>query len=169
MSRWLVLLTCAVVVPSCGESEIPVDSGIETFPDEGSHPVPVGAPVDYGTDPPTSGPHYPYPVTGGFYTRPLQAGSLVDSMEEGGVIVYYDSDHVAPGDLDRLRNLTIEHPGPSNQVVAVPRTDATFPVILTAWTHRLRLTLYDPARIDGFIALFLGQRDSEIGQRAATQ
>jgi len=156
MFRRLVLLSVAILIPSCGERETPVDPGIETFPDEGDATVPVGTPVDYATDPPTSGPHYPYPVTGGFYTAPLAAGFLVESMQEGGVIVYYDSDHIAPGDLDRLKGLTVEHPGPSNQVVAAPRTDATYPVILTAWTHRLRLTLYDPVRIDGFIALLLG-------------
>jgi len=41
--------------------------------------------------------------------------------------------------------------------VVVPRNDATYPIILTAWTHRLRLTSYDAARIDGFLTLFIGQ------------
>ena len=32
-------------------------------------------------------------------------------------------------------------------MVVVPRNDAAFPIILTAWTHRLRLTTYDQNRI----------------------
>jgi len=161
MLRWLVLLCVAILIPSCGGADPPADSGIETFPDEGAQRVPVGTFLSYSTDPPTSGPHYPYPVTGGFYATGVPAGFLVASMEQGGVIVYYDSDHIAPGDLDRLKGLTVEHPGMSNQVVAVPRTDETDPVILTAWTHCLRLTLYDPARIDGFLSLFLGHGPQE--------
>jgi hypothetical protein len=132
------------------------DPDIETFPNEGQEHVPVGTPVVYHTDPPTSGPHYPDPQPGGFYSREIAAGFLVHSMEHGGVIIYYGN-HLNGQQRHPLRDLASQHPGLSAQVVVVPRDDATYPIILTAWTHRLRLTSYDALRIDGFITLFIGQ------------
>jgi len=156
----MLFLALASNVPACTAEEEAgpyVDPDIETFPAEASRQVPVGTPTVYNTDPPTSGMQYPVPQAGGFYTNNIAAGFLVHSLERGGVVVYYDANYVAPADLDRLRDLAAEHPGDSAQVVVVPRSDATFPIILTAWTHRLRLTLYDPGRVEGFLALFLGQ------------
>jgi hypothetical protein len=119
--------------------------------------VPVGTDIQYNTDPPTSGPHYPDPEPGGFYTTVIASGFLVHSMEHGGIIIYYDASELTASNLDALRALADAHPGTSSQVCVVPRTDPTYPIILTAWTHRLRLTSYDQFRIDGFIALFIGK------------
>jgi phospholipase C len=135
----------------------PADPGIETFPDEGRAQVPVGTVVAYQTDPPTSGNHYPDPEPGGFYTTPIAAGFLVHSMARGGVIIYYDPSVVSAGDLDGLRALAGLHPGLQSQVCCVPRTDASDPVILTAWTHRLRLPGYDGLEIQNFVNGFLGR------------
>jgi len=160
MRRWIWMLgwrRCFRRAEQTGKEEKTLfELGIETFPDEGHAQVPVGTVVAYNTDPPTSGNHYPVPWPGGFYTTPIAAGFLVHSLEHGGVVIYYDSAHIAPGDLQRLQGLAADHPGTFSQVVAVPRTDETHPVILTAWTHCLRLTLYDPVRIDDFLALLLG-------------
>lgn len=167
-SRLAFLLVPAILVPACGggggsgnSSQISSstsfsDPGIETFPDEGNTHVPVGTVVVYQTDPPTSGNHYPDPQPGGFYTSPVAAGFLVHSLEHGGVVIYVDATLVSTADLDALKALAAAHPGDFAQVVVVPRTDAAFPVILTAWTHWLRLATYDQSRIDGFLALFLG-------------
>ncbi|HZE97096.1 MAG TPA: DUF3105 domain-containing protein [Planctomycetota bacterium] len=168
MWRILVLASLAVIIPACGGSGSSgggssgggvmsfSDPGIETFPDEGNAHVPVGTDIAYNTDPPTSGSHYPDPQPGGYYTTPIAPGFLVHSLEHGAVVIYYDSAHVAASDLTKLQNLAAAHPGNFGQVVVVPRTDAAFPIILTAWTHRLRLTVYEQSRIDGFVALFLG-------------
>jgi hypothetical protein len=160
MWRWTAALAVAAILPACGEEKADdglVDAGIETFPNEGDTHLPVGTVIVYNTDPPTSGNHYPDPQLGGYYTSPIAAAFLVHSMEHGGVIIYYDASIVAPSDLTQLQNLAAQHPGDFSQVVVVPRSDPTYPLILTAWTHRLRLTQYDQTRIDGFITLFLGQ------------
>jgi len=168
--RAMVLGVLALVLPACGGSSsssstptsasLPTsgnfnDPDILTFPDEGRTHVPDGTPVDYQTDPPTSGPHYPEPEPGGFYTTPIEAGFLVHSMEHGGVIIYY-SPAVTADQLAALAALANAHPGIFAQVVVVPRNDPTYPIILTAWTHMLRLVTFDQSRIDNFIALFLG-------------
>jgi hypothetical protein len=160
----------AVILPACGSpgseasspagpapSPSPTDPQIETFPSEGAMHVPVGTLVVYGTDPPTSGSHYPSPVGGGYYEFPIEAPYLVHSMEHGGVIVYYDPATLTNGQKNDLKALARAHPGVFAMVVCVPRNDPAYPIILTAWTHRLRLPAYDPDRIDGFVTLFLDQ------------
>jgi hypothetical protein len=168
--KGILLGGLALILPACGSSHSdtsggatdpspnPVfsDPGIQTFPDEGHAHVVVGTALVYGTDPPTSGPHYPYPQAGGYYTTPIAAGFLVHSMEHGGVIIYYNPATVTDAEKSSLMALANAHPGIFSQVVCVPRTDPTYPIILTAWTHWLRLTTYDQSRIDGFLALFLG-------------
>jgi len=166
----VLLLALSLIVPACGGGQgggeatattgsvtTFADPGIQTFPDEGRTQVPAGTDIQYDTDPPTSGLHYPDPQPGGFYTDPVAAGSLVSSMENGGVIIYYDAAPLTAPDLDSLRLLAEAHPGDSSQVVVVPRTDPLHPIILTAWTHMLPLDGFDQGRIDNFIALFLGK------------
>jgi hypothetical protein len=135
----------------------PVDPVIETFPSEGRTHVPVGTVVVYLTDPPTSGNHYPDPKQGGYYEIPIAAGFLVHSMEHGGIIIYYNPATVTDEQKTSLKALAQAHPGVFSQVVCVPRDDPMYPIILTAWTHRLRLPTYDQSRIDGFVTLFLDQ------------
>ncbi len=165
--RALLFAGIALALPACGGSSSGSspsttavsafsDPGIETFPDEGHTHVPVGTALSYATDPPNSGSHYPYPRSGGYSESPIAPGFLVHSMEHGAVIFYYDSALVTADQKNSLKALALAHPGTFSQVVCTPRNDGTYPLILTAWTHRLRLTVYDQARIDGFLALFLG-------------
>lgn len=133
------------------------DPELETFPSEGDTHVAVGTPLIYATDPPTSGSHYPSPQAGGYFESPIDPGYLVQSMERGGVIVYYDQAYVSSAQRYNLMLLARAHPGESAMVVCVPRSDATYPIILTAWTRRLRLSTYDQGRIEGFVSRFLGQ------------
>src|SRR5205823_2255485 len=150
------IVAAALALPACGggggkgtNAAAPVvqysDKDIETFPNEGQEHVPVGTVIPYQTDPPTSGPHYPDPAPGGFYTHVIAAGFLVHSMEHGGVIIYY-SKQVTKDQLDELRALAQQHPGLDAQVVVVPRDDNPYPISLTAWTHRPRLTPHDRSR-----------------------
>jgi len=169
MRSWTVrmmMLGLIAVVPACGggpdqpaTSTVlkPSDPDIETFPSEGSEHVPTSTSITYRTDPPTSGPHYAdFVASGGFYTTEINPPYVVHSMEHGAIIIYY-SPAVTAEQLNHLKDLAAQHPGNGAQVVAEPRNDPIYPIILTAWTHRLRLTTYDAARIDAFVALFLNQ------------
>src|SRR5260221_14245348 len=105
MLRLTMILSVVLILPACGgggtnqggaggsgtsSAVVFNDPGIQTFPDEGHTHVPVGTVIQYNTDPPTSGDHYPFPQQGGYYQNPILAGFLVHSMEHGGVIVYYN-------------------------------------------------------------------------------
>jgi hypothetical protein len=169
--RGMVLGLLALGLPACGGSNASAptpssasnptsggfnDPDIQTFPDEGRTHVPDGTVINYQTDPPTSGPHYPEPEPGGFYTTPIESGFLVHSMEHGGIIIYY-TPAVTADQLASLAAIANAHGGIFSQVVVVPRPDPVDPIILTAWTHMLRLATYDQSRIDNFIALFIGK------------
>lgn len=164
MLKAAAVLGAALALPACGKdpgvppepAASPGDPQIETFPSEGSTHVPVGTVVVYGTDPPTSGNHYPDVQGGGFFDVPIAAPYLVHSLEHGGVIIYYNPGTVTAPQQDSLRALAAAYPGLFDMVICVPRGDAAYPIILTAWTHRLRLPAYDQSRIDAFIALYRG-------------
>ena len=166
--RYVAILGLALLIPACSDDSgskfqaaqiaAPTsDPDIETFPSEGQEHVDVGTTVTYLTDPPTSGAHYPSPQDGGYFETAIAAGYLVHSLEHGAVVIYYNPATVTDPQKDSLKALAAAHPGIYSQVVCVPRSDALYPIILTAWTHRLRLAAYDQSRIDGFIALYLGQ------------
>jgi hypothetical protein len=163
--RVLAILGLALLIPACSDGGGPKGSmpaqsvttvaGIETFPSEGQDHVDVGTTVIYMTDPPTSGAHWPAPQDGGYFETAIASEYLVHSLEHGAVVIYYNPATVTAPQKDSLKALAAAHPGSFGQVICVPRDDATYPIILTAWTHRLRQTAYDQSNIDGFIALYL--------------
>lgn len=131
--------------------------GVESFPSEGSTHVPQGTRISYRTDPPTSGPHYDVPADPGFYDVPPLAGNLVHSLEHGIVVIYYDPDRLESAALAHVRELTERYQDRWAGVIAVPRVDEKYPLILTAWRHRLRLQAYDAAAVDAFVDRFRGR------------
>jgi hypothetical protein len=163
----VLVLASVLAIVSCGDDKQPItgppDPEVETFPSEGQMHVADGTPITYNTDPPTSGPHYSSPMPGGFHDTEVPAGYLVHSLEHGGVVIYYHAPALTMAQLDALRTLAAAHPGSFSQVVVVPRNDPVYPVILTAWTHRLRLPSYAQNRIDDFIGAYLGHGPEKAG------
>jgi len=60
-------------------------------------------PVTYSTNPPTSGPHYPYWAAFKWYDAPVPRGFLVHSMEHGAVIIYYHCETACEAELAELQ------------------------------------------------------------------
>jgi hypothetical protein len=63
---------------------------IETFPDQGRNHVSAGTIGEYNSNPPTSGPHYTQWEKPGIYSKVLEDGKLIHSLEHGYVIISYD-------------------------------------------------------------------------------
>ena len=59
-------------------------------PDKCRMHVPMGAIVNYSTNPPVFGPHDSSWITKGFYNEPRADGNLIHSLEHGYVIISYD-------------------------------------------------------------------------------
>lgn len=62
----------------------------EAVPDLGRDHVADIAGVDYNSNPPTSGPHFPVWAKSGVYGRLLSDGYLIHSLEHGYIILSYD-------------------------------------------------------------------------------
>ena len=58
---------------------------------------------------------------------------------------------------NELRDIIEPHLGNFSSVIAVPRNDPDYPIILTAWRHWQRLRTYDSNKIRDFIDLRLGK------------
>ncbi len=131
---------------------------VERFASEGHAHIPVGASATYGTDPPTSGPHYDGVALPGLYRdRAPAPGFLVHNLEHGHVVIYYDPQRLAPEGMAYLEELTQRHQGTWDAVLAVPRPDPEYVLILTAWQHRQRLRGFDRAAVDAFLNRFRGR------------
>ena len=59
--------------------------------------VPDGTVVNYSTNPPVFGPHYPDWISKGFYDEPRFDGNLIHSQEHGYVIIWYDCEQKVTG------------------------------------------------------------------------
>lgn len=132
---------------------------VRTFPSEGRKHVEGGSDVDYGTMPPTSGPHYSGVVEPGMYKGLPPLGRIVHNLEHGAVVIYYDPERITDAAKQSLQAFAGEHTDPFAHVVVVPSPleNPSKPYVLTAWRKMLRLDEYDPKAVRAFLAEYLGR------------
>ncbi len=128
---------------------------VQSFPNEGRTHVPAGSQINYGTNPPTSGPHYIHWVDPGFYEASKGRSNLVHSLEHGLIVIFYDQ----PGEsvIDRLKAWTDLFNGPWSGIVAVPKAGLGDKLILTAWRKILRLDRFEAVSAAAFIDAYRGR------------
>lgn len=133
----------------------PALTRVENHPSEGRTHVPAGSQISYGTNPPTSGPHFIHWVNPGFYETSKGRSNLVHSLEHGMIVIYYD----APGAeiLERLRSWVGLFTGPWSGIVAVRKAGLGEKLILTAWRRILRLDRFEAASAAAFIDAYRGR------------
>lgn len=116
--------------------------------DQGRNHVSEGTQVQYSTNPPTSGPHYPNPQPGGIYDKPVPDGNLVHGMEHGAVILWYKSDIPATQSAQLKSIFSSVTVG---KKIMVPRDNLDVPVALTSWGRLLKLQTIDENQIKAFM------------------
>ena len=100
--------------------------------DEGAtHLDPKDDLPDYGTNPPTSGDHYPVPLADGAYLSTPSPGNYVHSLEHGRIEIQYSSD--LPED-DQLALKGVFDADPAGMDM-FPNDDMPYDVAVTAWTQ----------------------------------
>ncbi len=62
----------------------------EEFEAPANDHVEEGTPVEYGTNPPTAGPHAASPGPTGFFDTPQAAETLVHNLEHGQIVLWFD-------------------------------------------------------------------------------
>lgn len=113
----------------------------------GSNHVPQGTSIQYNSNPPAGGPHYPNPAHAGMYeTAPLD-GNLVHSLEHGAIILWYNPTQLSGDQVNTLKQI---FNNTSGKTIMVPRDSMDVPVSLTSWGRVLKLKTVDELQIKAF-------------------
>ncbi len=115
--------------------------------------VPEGTPVEYSTNPPTSGPHWGSTAQWGVYTsRPPADERLVHNLEHGGVIISYNLDQLDAPTVEQLQALADELYRERPCIILTPRESIQDdkPIALAAWGVLALLDEYDEPAIRAF-------------------
>jgi hypothetical protein len=121
-------------------------------------------PLDYATNPPSSGPHYPTWADFGQYEFALPRGFWVHNLEHGAVVVTYRCEDGCEEDLAAARAwLTSLKPdagcdasGPA-RVLLIPDPKLDVRWAASAWGYTLRAACFDAATFSAFYEAHAGQ------------
>lgn len=157
-NRTAALIWAAVIVFAIASGAHYLSGSTEnrarSVPSLGNRHIRVGTSgaINYNTDPPTSGPHYPTIVHWGVHEKPIDRGFQVHNLEDGGVLVQYNCSDCPElvGNLERVVR------GYPKFVILAPYPAMKHRIALTAWGKIDTLDAFDEARITGFINAFRG-------------
>lgn len=112
-----------------------------------SHVQQGTAVLDYNSNPPTSGKHWPEPTSRGVHDEEIPDEVLVHNLEHGEVWVSYRTG-LPPEVIGELKNIT----GSFSKVVLTPRSKNDTDIALAAWGRLDQFNLpFDKERVEGFI------------------
>jgi hypothetical protein len=120
------------------------------FPDFGQQHVEVGTTISYYSNPPTSGPHYPYPAAWGIYIYPPDDGFLVHNLEHGGVIISYNPQKLKGQELVQLRQQARSLSQFNPRIIVTPRLNLDTAIAMTAWNYLQQLDCYNSTDVKIF-------------------
>jgi hypothetical protein len=157
----LVLVAVAIVVAGIyflGQTALQPSPG-RTVPDEGRTHVNQGTLLDYKSDPPASGTHFPTWTRSGFYSEPQEKGNWVHSLEHGYVVILYNCPSGCPQLIDQLKQFCDSAPKSSKygyqKLVITPYPTLTHQLAAVAWDHILDLDQFDEAQLRSFYTAYL--------------
>lgn len=117
----------------------------------------VGTSVTYNSNPPTSGPHYPYPAGWGIYKNPPADEFLVHNLEHGGVIISYNPNRIKVQELERLRAQARSLSKFNARIIVTPRPNLDSAIALTSWGYLKKLDRYNPVVVKVFYDTHIGR------------
>lgn len=145
-------LEAATIQPPAGldVEEIPTDEPLHES---------EGTEIEYSTNPPTSGHHYPDWADPGLYDEVVPDGYLVHNLEHGYVIIWYDCDTLTDAEcetlMDDIQSVIDFYDG--YKVIGMPRSGMATTLALTSWGRLARLDAFNFDLIVEFIALYQEQ------------
>ncbi len=131
----------------------------QAFPDQGAARLEAGQrpPQPYNSDPPTSGPHAPAPVTRD--ATQLTDAQVLTALAAGNVLLFYGTPKPPPA----LRSLANDEAGPfdvplvqEGQAVVLALRPGTTGVVAAAWRHLLRTPSPTDPALRQFVEAWLG-------------
>lgn len=152
-----------------------------TIPDSSRVHVAQGTGIDYPTNPPCGGHHYPVWVEWGVHSSPIPVGNWVHNLEHGGVVLLYRcaSRDACPDVAAKLEAIANGVP-PDPECVAEGRTlharvlvlpDPDLPVGVqvgaAAWGYSLAATCVDEAMLRKFYDDHIGKGPEQLCAQGA--
>jgi hypothetical protein len=145
--------------PPVGTIDASCKVTIASHPIEASPHVPIGTPIQYGTNPPSSGPHYPNWAHFLEYDKSIEDGFLVHSMEHGAVLMLYKCEPAecasVAASLRAVRNAVPTDlscdPSTRVRVILAPRPALDVPIAAAAWGWTYKAECVEPASLLAFI------------------
>ncbi|MEZ4297938.1 MAG: DUF3105 domain-containing protein [Polyangiaceae bacterium] len=129
-----------------------------TFALEASPHVTACSEVTYVTNPPTSGPHYPYWAAFKVYSQPVPRGFYVHAMEHGAVVVQYNCAGDCSAEVAALVAYLESRPADplcvspvKNRFIVTPDPLLDVPFAASAWGASLKSQCFDLAALGAFI------------------
>jgi len=137
--------------PDAGDCQATVAS----HPIEGGQHMPVCSPLSYGTNPPSSGNHYPIWAAYQTYARSIPRGFWVHSLEHGAVVISYNCPGGCADEVARAQAFIDALPadcGPmARRVIMTPDPDLDVRFAASAWGHTLRTNCFDRDAFSTFV------------------
>ena len=140
--------------------------------------VAIGTHVDYDSNPPSSGPHYPVWAAYQTWPTPLQREYYVHDMEHGAVVLLYKCDAAAGGcasvaaGLEAVRAALPDDPICDKtvrvRVVITPDPLLDVPVAAAAWGWTYKAKCLDVPSLTQFAKDHYGQGPEQICANGAT-
>jgi hypothetical protein len=135
----------------------------EQHPSEGAlHQTAICSPLVYGTNPPSSGTHYPIWAAYQTYTKPFLPGFWVHNLEHGAVVITYNCpDGCVPevaeaqAFIDALPADCPDYPH-KRRVIMLPDPDLDVRFAASSWLFTLRASCFDRAAFAKFAADHIG-------------
>lgn len=113
---------------------------------QGRNHLPVGTKINYNSNPPAAGQHYPETAHAGIYNKAPEDGYLVHSLEHGAIILWYRSD-LSAADIEKLKKIFNQMSG---KIIMTPRKSLDVSVALTSWGRLLKLQSINEKQIKAF-------------------
>ena len=95
------------------------------------HTVSLEEPIDYDTNPPTTGKHFQVAAEDGIYEEAAPDSAIVHSLEHGRVVIWFKPS--LPEETRAGLRALVEEDG--HQILIIPRTEMPFDVAATAWNR----------------------------------
>jgi Protein of unknown function (DUF3105) len=123
-------------------------------PIEGAQHLPICSPLSYGTNPPSSGNHYPQWAEYRTYDRAIPRGFWVHSLEHGAVVITYRCPDGCAADVAAAQAFIDGLPadcGPmARRLILTPDPDLDVRFAASAWGFNLRANCFDHEAFSAF-------------------
>jgi hypothetical protein len=123
------------------------DPVVAEHPSEGANHMPICSPLTFGTNPPSSGNHYPTWAAYQSYERAIARGFWVHSLEHGAVVITYNCPGGCPSEVAEAQayidSLPSDCGSTPRRIILTPDPELDVRFAASAWGFTLRANCFD--------------------------